>query len=673
MIRFLIIIVVIIVLLAVLASIFLIVRECYHTNIVKNNGIVSENGIVLNENKENYIEKIQNEKKCMLAFSGGGFRSVVNCTGCLRGVVERLKRKGAIKNLQEFLNSYEVLSGNSGGAWFVSLLTYSKNYFNILNNEGLYNFITYTQGIQKANIHYIQKMYDNVHFLNSLNKILQFDDKVKKYTQYALNYYDSPWQKVIYDLVFMPVGDMNKMTAIGNNPNKVNYSIIIHSTILKEATLNQFSLNEKKSRINTSYSINEPSCCEDKTESCCGCKIVSTKKGLFGDCGFGLPIFIGWDHGSNSCQTSLYPGWYKTKDTEQSLEYVSGYNFLSMPKKDKLKYKLGKKGASVVYTEHDTNVLLHSGFKKKNVEVDLSKKINASFPIYSAAAMSSAAGAFVTCDKMLDYLLRETDTKIGVTKDLVYILDSHANLDISGGANIAHTMNYASVPLKLPSEENKEINTIEDGFIGINTPIETVSNAAVVKTGDGGYFDNSGIVGTILEWQNKNVNNVSDKIKIICVNDANVLVPLEWHRNNLNIGALFGIVNYNGKTGNNDLAKTYEYVFRPGLSLNCTSPQIFSQKDFKNMKQLYAQQFFSKKDVTLDLTINYYDTKTVKNKTLKIQEGLLIDLYVIECNTTSDIFISKNNSVDSMIYSEELLYQVFLEHVPEEIINKIFG
>ena len=156
-------------------------------------------------------------------------------------------------------------------------------------------------------------MYNNVRFLNSLNKILQFDDKVKKYTESALNYFDSPWQNVIYDLVFKPVGDMNKMSAVGNNPNKINYSIIIQSIILKESTLNQFSINDKKSRINTSYSINEPSCCEDNTESCCGCKIVSKKNGLFGDCGFGLPIFIGWDHGSNSCQTSLYPGWYKTK------------------------------------------------------------------------------------------------------------------------------------------------------------------------------------------------------------------------------------------------------------------------------------------------------------------------------------------------------------------------
>ena len=672
MIRFLIIIVVIIVLLAVSASIVLIARECYHTNIVKNNSIVPENGIVWNKNKENYTGKIQNENKFMLAFSGGGFRSVVNCTGCLRGVVERLKRKGAIKNLHDFLNNYEVLSGNSGGAWFVSLLTYSKNYFNILDNNGLYNFITYTQGIQKANIHYIQKMYNNVRFLNSLNKILQFDDKVKKYTESALNYFDSPWQNVIYDLVFKPVGDMNKMSAVGNNPNKINYSIIIQSIILKESTLNQFSINDKKSRINTSYSINEPSCCEDNTESCCGCKIVSKKNGLFGDCGFGLPIFIGWDHGSNSCQTSLYPGWYKTKNTEQSLEYVSGYNFFSMPKKDKLIYKLGKKAASVVYTEHDTNVLLHSTFKKKNVEVNLSKTIKASFPIYSAAAMSSAAGAFVTCDKMLDYLLQENDTKIGVTKDLVYLLDSHANLDISGGSNIAHTMNYASVPLKIPSEENEEITTIEDGFININTPLETVSKAAVVKTGDGGYFDNSGIVGAILEWQNKNGDNISDKIKIICINDANILVPLEWTRNNLNVGSIFGIVDYVGHTKNPDLAKTYEYVFRPGLSLNCTSPQIFAQKDFKNMKQLYAQQFFSKKNITLDLTINYYDTKTIKNKTLKIKEGILVDLYVIECNTTADIFIGKENLVDSMIYSEELLYQVFLEHVPEEIIKKIF-
>ena len=60
---------------------------------------------------------------------------MVNCTGCLRGVVERLKRKGAIKNLHDFLNNYEVLSGNSGHAQ-TEMLSITKNRLHFIGATG---------------------------------------------------------------------------------------------------------------------------------------------------------------------------------------------------------------------------------------------------------------------------------------------------------------------------------------------------------------------------------------------------------------------------------------------------------------------------------------------------------------------------------------------------------
>ncbi|OUW96019.1 MAG: hypothetical protein CBD97_02065 [Pelagibacteraceae bacterium TMED237] len=672
LIKFLLIVIVIIVSIAVFTSIILIARECYHKKIQKNNSIISEQAITEEKEKGEYFKNLD-QKDYMLSFSGGGFRSVVNCTGCLRAVISRIKRKNEKFTLNKFLEKYKILSGNSGGSWFLALLTYSRNYFNLIDGNEKYTFKTYIETVNKCNIKYIQKMYNNRTFMNSLINILNYDKNVIDYAKHSLNYYNSSWQNIINDLILEPTGDINKLTSISSNPNNLNYSVVISSIILKQSVLNQISDDNKKSRLNTSYFINDPNCCENE-KKCCGCDIISGEKGLFGNCGFGIPIYFNWDHNSKKSNLPLYSGNSNYKNKKQSMEYISGYNFFSKPIKKVINYDLGKSGVSVMYTEHDTNVLLHSKFNKKNIQVNLDSKIDSSFPIYTIISASSAAGAFITSDKMLDYLFQKNgNVKVEVTKDLIYILDKHANLDISGGANIAHTLNYSSVPIKLPTYNgtNKNLDSIIDGLIDINTPLNTVSNEGIVKLGDGGYFDNSSIVGGVLDWQSKNNND--NKLKIICINDANLFIPLEWDKNNINIGILFGYSGYLSKNkGKYINSRTYDYAFHKDMYLSCGNPQIFPNEDFEKNEMLYTKKFYDKKE-TLDITINYYNTKTIKNKILNVKEGTLIDLYVLEFNSTCEVFLSNDIKLnEKYIYNEKLIYEIILNKIPENIFNRIF-
>jgi hypothetical protein len=71
-----------------------------------------------------------------IAFSSGGFRSIVNFTGVLTGVLNvRNNQPGNDLELKDFLNGYDLVHGVSGGLWFVHLITYSENFYNMIDKS----------------------------------------------------------------------------------------------------------------------------------------------------------------------------------------------------------------------------------------------------------------------------------------------------------------------------------------------------------------------------------------------------------------------------------------------------------------------------------------------------------------------------------------------------------
>ena len=87
----------------------------------------------LNNSKDSVRENfIKNSN--ILCFSGGGIRSITVCTATTIGILRKLTRLRNEKNLNDYLSQYSVISGNSGGSWFMSLLAYSPKYYNMLNS-----------------------------------------------------------------------------------------------------------------------------------------------------------------------------------------------------------------------------------------------------------------------------------------------------------------------------------------------------------------------------------------------------------------------------------------------------------------------------------------------------------------------------------------------------------
>jgi hypothetical protein len=90
---------------------------------------------LLNQREKN-IETNHKLRSNVLSFSGGGIRSITIGTGAVTGILRKLTQIDKRQELNDYLNQYRVISGNSGGSWFMTLLAYSKTYYNMLNSAG---------------------------------------------------------------------------------------------------------------------------------------------------------------------------------------------------------------------------------------------------------------------------------------------------------------------------------------------------------------------------------------------------------------------------------------------------------------------------------------------------------------------------------------------------------
>ena len=68
---------------------------------------------------------------------GGGTRSISFYSAAMASVLRRANQfSGRRVHLSDFLNDYVVMNGNSGGSWFISLMVYSKQFYEMLDSAG---------------------------------------------------------------------------------------------------------------------------------------------------------------------------------------------------------------------------------------------------------------------------------------------------------------------------------------------------------------------------------------------------------------------------------------------------------------------------------------------------------------------------------------------------------
>jgi hypothetical protein len=91
-----------------------------------------------------------------MSFSGGGLRSITHCTGVISGMTKYIEvsRSGTKEPLNELLDNFDIISGNSGGSWFMSLMCYCQDFFDMLNSHQLrpVNYYPHTESCNASDI-----------------------------------------------------------------------------------------------------------------------------------------------------------------------------------------------------------------------------------------------------------------------------------------------------------------------------------------------------------------------------------------------------------------------------------------------------------------------------------------------------------------------------------------
>lgn len=222
----------------------------------------------LPQTKINNKIKLSNDENKIFSFTGGGFRAICVHTGILKGLKNRQKTQ-----LSDELKKYSIISGNSGGSWFASLLTYSDTYFNsILNENGPFTYRDYMNNAYKN----IKLNYNESKIVKEILKYAPFNETIKKILYLSKH----PWQITVKNIVFDPIGDVsNKM--ISDNTNNLNHTIVWSTNISRMSLLND----------NYGYIMNNPDC-----------------EGNLDECGISFPATFTWDLTKKSSNDKFYNG-----------------------------------------------------------------------------------------------------------------------------------------------------------------------------------------------------------------------------------------------------------------------------------------------------------------------------------------------------------------------------
>jgi hypothetical protein len=234
----------------------------------------------------NIFRKKKHEK--ILCFTGGGFTAICAHTGMIKGI---RYAKGDLGNI---LKDCSILGGNSGGSWFVSLLTYSKRYFNMLNNsQESDSNEEYRKYISQA-CKNMENAQENIKYKAIVDKLPSFLNDIKK----ILYLSSKNWQEVVKEIVFDPIGDI-KNTTVSQNPNNLSHSVVWSTAI------SRFSLLDDTK----AYSLSHPSCKNNVNENGQnGFLSASEIQTDLQKCGIAFPAIFNWNLDKKKPDVNFYTG-----------------------------------------------------------------------------------------------------------------------------------------------------------------------------------------------------------------------------------------------------------------------------------------------------------------------------------------------------------------------------
>jgi hypothetical protein len=558
--------------------------------------------------------------KPSISFGGGGLRSMSHSTGVITGLLE------SDIPLLDFLDKFDIVSGNSGGSWFMSLMMYSAGFHEMLNSRNiekpssditnghkwwrrLYDYAcgccrsdadcrVYEAQSDNSYNGYLGRLFatERLHAKtsNSFVKWLfsqKFATSMLEFFGPLIYYVGMSWNSTVTELIFNSSLPLNHPKSFNHNLSDVCNDEINNHCVWAVSLLTDCSLT-----TTLSVAIEHP-----------------LNQGVVGENhGVSIPIFFDYNHYTQLSDMRLYEGQINTDTTGETHIYASYYNQLNSSdiSKNDFKYLLSMHARSEVMVSDVSSI---SG---------AAMSILASNDILKNIIERSIEEPYMCCKFNLGYIKQTISCACYGLADLI--------------TNIFEEM---AIPVALESTEGFKIlgGVYEGGWdVGSDngthkiTTDDSLVKEKVIRLGDGGYVDNTSIAYALKTFQKKN-----NKRRIFHhVNITSLTYDDDKDENSQNhtsdeINNLFGTME--------EVDKKIMDVGFEGCCVNVKQPIIFlnEEKQINNDGMILWWGYIGK----VSVNIKFFRTETVSNSSFGILEDWDVQLFVISVRSDDKVFM----------------------------------
>ncbi len=535
-----------------------------------------------------------------LSFSGGGWNSFSNSAGAVAGGLDGLEDSGAERSLDTLLKSYNYVSGNSGGTWFLTALGFSDQFREELEDRESadnYNIDGFNAQVKEVFDGYNSSYFNLFNYASSIA-----EKKVAVFKLFSSFGFD--WGDFVRSSVYNPMLDdslSSKSFSSGNLAIWAEGKHLTYSTGLASGS----SLNSDAQLEATNPPI-VSTLAWDGTKGFSGINQVYTNESNF------APLSIEID------QTGL-----------------SRYRLIDSYNQDFLKIQFSHNGTNSTPTV--TGSYLREGDASSLNVLDPS--------IASSAAAAASAYPSAVHNMIGSFSIPSIGSS---NNQIAYHLGSMAPIATFSNADTFEPSHvYPSGVIEIGNEYSRSLSSRFD------TNWENIIDKGYIRTTDGGYLDNSSLAynlsaaaakgeledGFEVTLYHNNSDSISDLITVNGLSGSHALLPED-------LAALFGLDNYR-KTGS-DIVGEVSLHRESGL---WTLPaQIFGADSLTglNLDPLWEYDAsISQPGTGNDVHLRYWEVnvETIENNNYGIPGGK---------EGSIKIFSSLNPSSDAIPYMETI-------------------
>jgi len=628
----------------------------------------------------------------LLCLSGGGITALSGQAAITGAVLGRLNRgkDGVDKiRLRDHLNGYDIMSGISGGSWFMTALSYSTRFYNMLDREadGKSMYYEYEDcysttpldidtkkcigyGVSNCQYNDESKCCCDIGFSLSEDKKvcnicntdgLTFSNYISTLTNYgkAILYMNNPKISEAEDMnemlrrivpgylypvfgilndtttyddfllyyLFGSLSDIDRTTKVEDNPNGLTNSVIWGSSIMK----NSFISGKYGSNKMVTYTINGRECKGDDTSVNCGASAA--------------PVMMGYDYGKKQQMGSIYEG----------------------------KHQL-----NINYRLDDTQKTSTHRLSDHLKDVDITGE-----SVISMCTASGAAISFLSSRELIDSTIDRLDS---FTRDLIQYSEK-AYCAFNTTDSICGISAYVSSKFSHFAPVFKT-NKKRSGFVceGENDRCTRVTKDSYsvmwdrditedipVRFMDGAFADNTGIANAVSKFQKTDNKGVCRIVSLKLIQSSKEI--FYGTSSSMLFGITGGCVPLNGSNPNN-------VKWESGDLVPLISPKIFNSRGCSNRRRLYSSPTITTcTGNCVQLIIDaFHDVDTVDNKDFGVKRGTTCELFVVGFVMSPFVFptfdgwseSSDDYHNNAIVKQSKMLYE-YVNEIPQPIFDIVFG